>query len=179
MLDVEPALEAAGERAGAATEREGRGRARGRSSPQTSMISASFFFRTSSISLDVLVRELLDLGERVLLVVLADLVVLQQLLQVLVGVAAHVADRDPALLGVLVGCFTRFLRRSSVSGGTGMRMILPSFWGLRSRSDVRIAFSIAGSSDASQGWMRDQRRVGHGEVADLVQRRRRAVVVDA
>ena len=33
-----------------------------------------------------------------------------------------------------------------------MRMILPSFWGLRSRSEVRMAFSIAGSSEGSQGW---------------------------
>ena len=41
-----------------------------------------------------------------------------------------------------------------------MRMILPSFCGLRSRSEVRIAFSMAGRSDGSQGWM--VMRVGSG-----------------
>ena len=66
------------------------------------MISASFFFRISLISLDVLVGELLHLGDGLLLVVLADLVVLEQLLEVVVGVAAHVADGHPALLRVLV-----------------------------------------------------------------------------
>ena len=31
-------------------------------------------------------------------------------------------------------------------------MSLPSFCGFRSRPDERIAFSIAGISEASQGW---------------------------
>jgi hypothetical protein len=52
----------------------------------------------------------------------------------------------------LCATFTRFLRRSSVSWGTGMRISLPSFWGLRSRSEARIAFSIAGINEGSQGW---------------------------
>ena len=47
--------------------------------------------------------------------------------------------------------FTSILRRSSVREGTGMRITLPSFCGLRSRPADRIAFSMAPSSDASQG----------------------------
>src|ERR1039458_9129210 len=38
--------------------------------------------------------------------------------------------------------FTKALRRSSVSGGMGRRMILPSLDGLRPRSEIRIALSI-------------------------------------
>ena len=34
-----------------------------------------------------------------------------------------------------------------------MRMTLPSFCGLRSRSEVRMAFSMTGRVDGSQGWM--------------------------
>ena len=68
----------------------------------TAMISASFFFSDLVDLLDVLVGQLLDLGHGLLLVVLADLVVLQHLLQVVVDVAAHVADGHPALLRVLV-----------------------------------------------------------------------------
>jgi hypothetical protein len=33
----------------------------------------------------------------------------------------------------------------------GMRMIFPSFWGLRSRSEPRIAFSMGERSVGSQG----------------------------
>ena len=52
---------------------------------------------------DVLVGELLDLGDGPLLVVLAHFVALEQLLQVVVDVAPHVADGHAAFLGVLVG----------------------------------------------------------------------------
>ena len=51
---------------------------------------------------DVLVGDLLDLVEAAPLVVFGDLVVLQQLLQLVVGVAAHLADAVAAFLGVLV-----------------------------------------------------------------------------
>src|SRR5207245_6988823 len=52
--------------------------------------------------LDVLVRHLLDLGHGLLLVVLAHLVPLEHPLEVVVDVAAHVADGCPALLRALV-----------------------------------------------------------------------------
>ena len=44
------------------------------------------------------------------------------------------------------------LRRSSVSGGTGMRTTLPSLFGFSPRSDARIAFSMAPISVGSNGW---------------------------
>ena len=53
---------------------------------------------------------------------------------------------DPTLLPAIEKAI-----RSSVSDGTGMRMILPSFCGLRSRPEPRMAFSIAGSSEGSHG----------------------------
>src|SRR5277367_5015740 len=51
----------------------------------------------------------------------------------------------------LCRCFTISLRRSSVSGGTGTRMILPSFIGFKPMSAARMAFSIAGSDVGSKG----------------------------
>src|SRR2546425_984627 len=47
--------------------------------------------------------------------------------------------------------FTSSLRRSSVSGGRGMRIRLPSLEGVRPRSDARMAFSTALRSDLSHG----------------------------
>ena len=43
------------------------------------------------------------------------------------------------------------LRRSSVSGGTGTRIILPSFVGFNPRSVLRMAFSIGRQSHGSHG----------------------------
>jgi len=48
---------------------------------------------------------------------------------------------------------TSSLRRSSVSGGMLMRMILPSLTGVRPRSDFMMAFSMAEKAPRSQGWM--------------------------
>ena len=73
------------------------------SEPQTSMISASLCFISSSIAVDVLVGELLHLLLAAPLLVVADLAVPDELLEVLHHVAAHVADRDPALLAVACG----------------------------------------------------------------------------
>jgi hypothetical protein len=47
--------------------------------------------------------------------------------------------------------FTSSRRRSSVSGGSGMRMRCPSFEGVSPRSEARIAFSMALRSDLSHG----------------------------
>ena len=42
-------------------------------------------------------------------------------------------------------------RRSSVSGGSGRRMTAPAVFGVRPRSDLWIAFSMAGTIDLSHG----------------------------
>ena len=59
-------------------------------------------FSSSSISLDLGVGELLQLGLGAALLVLADLALLLQLAQVVHAVAADVAHRDAALLGEAV-----------------------------------------------------------------------------
>src|ERR1039457_3935345 len=48
---------------------------------------------------------------------------------------------------------TNSLRRSSVRGGMGSRIILPSLAGFRPRSETRMAFSIGPICEASQGRM--------------------------
>ena len=49
--------------------------------------------------------------------------------------------------------FTMSLRRSSVSGGMLRRTSVPSTFGVRPMSLLRIAFSIADSTPRSQGWI--------------------------
>src|SRR6266436_2281642 len=61
---------------------------------------------------------------------------------------------------VFFTCFTRSLRRCSVSSGIGMRMILPSFTGVRPRSDWKIARSISPIALRSNGWMTSKRDSG-------------------
>ena len=79
--------------------------------------SASFFFCMSSIMRDVLVRDLLHVVERPPLVVFGDLVVLEQLLQPVVGVATHLADGVAAFFGVLVHEPRHFLAALLGQGG--------------------------------------------------------------
>ena len=50
--------------------------------------------------------------------------------------------------------FCRSLRRSSLSGGIGMRTTLPSLVGLRPRLALRMDFSTAPSSEGSKGCAR-------------------------
>ena len=72
--------------------------------------------------LDVLIGDLLDFVEALLLVVFRDLVVLEQLLQPLVGVAPHLAHAVAAFLGQLVDVARQLLaaflgeRRHAESG---------------------------------------------------------------
>ena len=49
-------------------------------------------------------------------------------------------------------CLTRSRRRSSVSGGMGTRMSLPSLAGLKPSSAARMAFSMACVMEGSKGW---------------------------
>ena len=73
---------------------------------------------------------------------------------------------------------TSSLRRSSVSCGIGRRMSLPSFDGVRPRSDSWIARSIALHRARVVRLHGEQARLGHVDRRELVERRRRAVVVD-
>ena len=58
---------------------------------------------------DRLIGRLLDLGVHALVIVLADLVILLQLLQHVHAVAPHVADRDLGGLGIFVRDLDQFL----------------------------------------------------------------------
>src|SRR5437879_4839828 len=53
---------------------------------------------------------------------------------------------------IFFASFTSSLRRSSVSGGIGRRTSLPSFVGVRPRSEARIAFSMSLIILGSNGW---------------------------
>ena len=70
--------------------------------PQTSRSSASLCLSSSSTGRDVLLGDLLELLLGAGHVVLADLAVLGQPVQLVLGVPADVADRDPRVLGLLV-----------------------------------------------------------------------------
>ena len=80
------------------------------------------------------VRQLLDVVGGLLEFVLGDGLVLFQLLELVVGVAADVADGDLGFLAGLAG-------------------ELAEFTGVRPRSDLRMAFSTLANAPRSQGWM--------------------------
>jgi hypothetical protein len=64
-------------------------------------------------------------------VVLRDLLVLLELLQHLQRVAPVVADGHPIVFGNLLDVLDQLLPALLREGGTGTRMILPSFCGLK------------------------------------------------
>ena len=113
--------------------------------------SASFFFCKSSICLMWLSVSFWTSSRPLPLVVLGHLVVLQQLLQPLVGVAADGTNAVASLFGQLVDVARELLAPLVGERGIGMRITLPSFAGLRPRSDARIAFSMRPSCDGSNG----------------------------
>ena len=100
---------------------------------------------------DLRVGQFLGAVECLAFFIFADDLVFEQLLEVLVGVAANVAQGYAAFFGNMAEFLGKSRRRSSVSGGTGMRMTLPSFEGLRPRSALRMPFSIAPMIELSQG----------------------------
>ena len=59
-----------------------------------------------------------------------------------------------------------------------MRTTLPSLAGLRPRSDARMAFSIAADQRRIERLRDDQRRLGHRQRRDLIERHLRAVGLD-
>src|SRR5207237_263744 len=71
----------------------------------------------------------------------------------LVDRTAPVFRRERVEREVAESDFASCLRRSSVGDGMARRTSLPSFTGVRPRSDAMIAFSIALSWLASQGWI--------------------------
>ena len=75
-------------------------------------------------------------------------------------------------------CFTRSLRRSSVSGGNARRITWPSLEGVIPRSLDWIAFSIAPMAPLSKGWTASSRGSGTLTRGELVQRDRGPVVLD-
>ena len=109
----------------------------------TAMMSCSLCFSTDGHFVDVLVGQLLDLGLGALLVVLGDLVSLSIFLSLSLPSRRtwRMAVRDSSAM--TCAFFTSSLRRSSVSTGIGTRMTLPSDAGLRPRSELRMAFSMA------------------------------------
>src|SRR5437588_126637 len=66
---------------------------------------------------------------------------------------------------IFFASFTSSLRRSSVSGGIGRRTSLPSFVGVRPRSEARIAFSMSLIILGSNGWTVRSRFSGAASVA--------------
>ena len=140
--------------------------------------SVSFFFCSSSIVLDVLVGDLLDLVEALLLVVFGDAVVLEQLLQAIVGVAADLPDAVAALLGQLVDV---------------PRELLAALLGERRNRDAHD-LAVVGRVQAEAGGADrlfdraelrrverlrdDQRRLGNRQAGELVERHLRAVGLD-
>jgi hypothetical protein len=122
-------------------------------------------------------RSALHLVLRAALVVLGDRLVLEQLLQVLVGVAAHCA-RPSWLLAACappwsVPCGAlRSGRASARAAGH------PGHEGFRPRSDSRMAFSILAPMPFSQGCTLIVRASSRRHVGHLADRHHRAVVVD-
>ncbi len=57
-------------------------------------------------------------------------------------------------------------------------MILPSLPGFRPRSELRIAFSISSDQGRIPGLDGDHERFRHMQRTDLVERRRRAEIID-
>ena len=59
-----------------------------------------------------------------------------------------------------------------------MRITWPSLLGVKPRSDFMMAFSIKPSVPRSQGWITSRRDSGRRDAGQLVERRRRAVILD-
>ena len=111
-------------------------------------------------------------------VVFADHLVLQQLLDCFVAVAADVAHRHAMIFGDVVQPLDQILAALFGEGGIGRRISLPSLAGFRPRSDARMAFSIGPICETSHGWMVISDGSGTCRLP-LIQRRGRAVVIHA
>src|SRR3989442_225530 len=127
---------------------------------------------------DVAVGELLNIGLCMPLVVLRALLVLQHLLQMFVGVAADVADRDLRRFGLLVHDLRELLaalfgerRHRDADHVAGRRRI---------ESEVRIADGLLDHRDhlLLERLHSHRPRVGQRDIRHLIDRHHRAVIVD-
>src|SRR5438105_9226152 len=138
-----------------------------------------FFRRDQPIDLgDRAVGELLQLVERAALFVLGDFLVLHQLLGVFVGVAAHVAHCDlglfafvPRHLGELAAAFFGQCRHRHAQQVALRRRV---------QAEIRFADRLLdlGAHALFPRLDADRAGVEQGDVGDLTDRQRRAVVVD-
>ena len=118
--------------------------------------------------LDVGVGQLLDLVLLVVGFVLGDLVVLLELLDPVVGVAADVAHRDLGVLADVLDDLDQVLRRSSVRGGIGSRINPAVVLGVEPevrRPDGLLDLGDEGAVPRLDG---DHARVGGADVGDLL-----------
>ena len=145
---------------------------------QTVMIS--FSLAASSLSTSAIVSSVAfctSLG-LTLVVVLADLVLLLQLLEEVEAVAAHVAHRDPRGLGVFVRDLDELLAPLLVELGNAQLISCPSVDGVSPRLAAKIAFSTAWTIDRSQTCTLSSRGSGTLIGGELVERHVGAVGVD-
>ena len=110
--------------------------------------------------LHVLVRELLHAVLGAVQVVGSDLAVLLELLQLRDRVAAHVAQRDPALLGELADDLDEILAALLGELRDGEPDDLAVVRRGSPRSDSRIARSISLIAPLSYGWIESSRGSG-------------------
>ena len=142
------------------------------------MISSSFFFSSSSIAVDVLVRQLLNALLGAALLVVADVAVSDELLEVVHHVTSNVANRDAALLGQMADDLDELL--AALLGELGNRQpddlavvrgVQPEV-GLQDRPLDRLHRARVERLD------REQARLGDVDRRELLDRRLLAVVVD-
>ena len=100
---------------------------------------------------DVLVGDRLDIVLGTVLVVLADHLFLEQILDVVIASRRmlRTAMRPPSASWRTTRIMS--LRRSSVSGGSGTRITVPAVAGFRPRSEFMIAFSMTATMSFSHG----------------------------
>jgi hypothetical protein len=127
--------------------------------------------------LDVLVGELLRLLLALALVVGGDVLGLEQFLDVTVGIAADVADRDLGLLGLLVQHLDQIA--TALLGERGQRHADDGSGGGRVEAQVGLADGLVDGVDGAPipGGDDQRARVLHRDARALRQRRRVAVVV--
>src|SRR4051794_14162969 len=127
---------------------------------------------------DALVGDLLQLGLGAALLVLADLALLAQLAQVVHDVAADVADLDPALLRDVVRDLDELL--AALLGQRRDRQADEVAVVRRVEPQVGVADRLLDRLDRAriEGLHREQLRLGRVDRRQLLERRRRAVVLD-
>src|SRR5579872_1275379 len=122
-------------------------------------------------------RHLLDLFERSALVVFGDGLILEQLLHRLVAIAPNIPYGDAVIFRYPVQLLDELLAPVFGQRRNGDADQLTVIG--RIEAQVRRADSLFDWADLGHipGLHRDQRRLGHVEIPELVERRRRAIVI--